>query len=186
MAAIIRLSTRPERLRADQASRLREALLPFENELPLQVRDLLGHIDRQTASHNKWTFVMLSPTQNADVVRYLATHSKRPLVAMRLWALCFEHLRTDSGEILLTREELAAKLEQTSEHVSSVMTELVECGAIIRRRERVPGLRGPGLARYYMNPRVATHLSGKERDTAQIEAPPLLVLMAGGRENPAN
>ena len=183
MAAIIRLSPRPERLRADQASRLREALLPFEDEMPIQIRDLIGHIDRKTASRNKWTFVMLSPSQNADVVRYLADHSKRPLVAVRLWALCFEYLRTDTGEIMLTREEIADKLGQQTPAVSEIMSELVECGAIIRKRERVPGLRGPGLARYFMNPRVATHLSGKERDTAQTEAPPLLVLMQGGKEN---
>ena len=53
------------------------------------------------------------------------------------------------------------------------MGELEACGAIIRRREKVAGMRGPGRARYFMNPRVGTHLTGVARDTAQEAAPQL-------------
>ena len=182
MGGVVELRTRPDRLRQDQSERLREALLPFEAEMPDQVRDLIGQIDRRTASRNKWTFVMLSPEQNAVVVEYLTANSDRPLVAVRLWALCFRHLRTDTGEIMLTREEIAEKLKQPADEISRIMGELETCGAIIRRRERVRGLRGPGLVRYFMNRRVATHLEGKARDRAQEAAPPLLVLMEGGRD----
>jgi hypothetical protein len=182
VAKVVELHTKPDRLRADQADKLRQALLPFEADCPEQVRELIGQIDRQTASRNKWTFVMLSPSQNAAVVRHLTEHSKRPLVAVRLWALCFEHLRTDTGEILLTREEIAENLKVTADHVSSVMTELSEMGAIIRRRERVKGMKGPGMVRHFMNPRVATNLGGAARDEAQAKAPPLLTLMHGGAE----
>ena len=181
MAATIHaLKTRPDRLRQDQAEQLRQALLPFEGAMPEAVKALIGHIDRQTASRNKWTFVMLSPEQNAIVVDYLADHSARPLVALKLWALCFKHLRTDTGEILLTREEIAEKLDQQPRTVSEMMTELEGFGAIIRRRQRVAGMKGPGMVHYFMNPRVATHLSGQERDQAQAEAP-LLRLMEGGK-----
>jgi hypothetical protein len=181
MGSIVQLKTKPDRLRQDQADLLRQAILPFEDQLPDAVRSLIGHIDRQTASRNKWTFVMLSPEQNAIVVDYLAQHSKRPLVAMRLWALCFKHLRTDTGEILLTREEIAEKLNQRAPEISEMMSELVDFGAIIRRRQKVGGMKGPGMVHYFMNPRVATHLSGKERDEAQEQAPPLLILMDGGK-----
>ena len=180
-AKVVELTTKPQRLRQDQAEQLRLALLPFEEEMPDQVRDLIGHIDRQTASRNKWTFVMLSPSQNASVVRHLRQQSKRPLAAIELWAMCFEYLRTDTGEVMITREEIAEKLGIHSDHVSEIMSELEAVGAIIRRRERVRGLRGPGLVRYFMNPRVATNLAGKARDKAQEEAPPLLVLMQGGK-----
>lgn len=179
MATIHNLKTRTDRLRQDQAETLRQALLPFEGVMPEAVKALIGHIDRQTASRNKWTFVMLSPSQNRIVVDYLADHSARPLVALRLWALCFDHLRTDTGEILLSRDEVAKKLDQAPRTISEMMTELESFGAIIRRRERVAGMKGPGMVHYYMNPRVATHLSGQERDKAQSEAP-LLVLMEGG------
>lgn len=173
-ATIVELRSKPDRLKADQAERLRQALLPFEAECPDQVRDLIGQIDRQTASRNKWTFVMLSPEQNAVVVDYLTQNSTRPLVAVRLWALCFKHLRNDTGEILLTREEIGEKLGIAADHVSHVMSELVKIKAIITRRERVRGLKGPGMVRYFMNPRVATHLGGQARDQMQEEAPQLV------------
>jgi hypothetical protein len=181
-AKVIELRTKPDRLRADQADKLRQALLPFEPDCPEQVRELIGHIDRQTASRNRWTFVMLSPSQNAAVVNYLIGHSKRPMVAVRLWALCFEHLRMDTGEILLSRDEMAEKLSEKPENISRIMTELAEMGAIIRKRERVKGMKGPGMVRHWMNPRVATNLSGAARDDAQAKAAPLLELMQGGAE----
>ncbi|MDE8343997.1 MAG: hypothetical protein POG24_09280, partial [Acidocella sp.] len=74
-ATITTLQTRPDRLRADQAEQLRQALLPFADDMPDAVRDLRRHIDRQTASRKRWTFVMLSPSQNAAVVNYIAANS---------------------------------------------------------------------------------------------------------------
>jgi hypothetical protein len=181
MGAIVQLKTKPDRLRQDQADVLRQALLPFEEQMPDAVKALIGHIDRQTASRNRWTFVMLSPEQNAVVVDYLAEHSKRPLVALKLWALCFKHIRNDTGEVLLSREEIAEKVGERADNVSEIMSELVEFGAIIRKRQRVAGLKGPGMVHYYMNPRVATHLEGQARDKAQEQAPLLLTLMEGGK-----
>jgi hypothetical protein len=177
MASIVVLRTKPERLRTDQAAVLRQALLPFEEAMPDAVRALISHIDRQTASRNRWTFVMINPAQNDAVVNFLADYSTRPVVGMKLWSLCFNYLRNDTCEIMLTREEFAEKLQQRVQEVSTIMTELEDFGAIIRRVEKVAGLRGRGIVRYYMNPMVATHLSGAERDKAQADAPPLLRLM---------
>jgi hypothetical protein len=180
VGAIVQLQTKPDRLRRDQAEELRQALLPFEDQMPGAVRELIGHIDRRTASRERWTFVMLSPEQNGAVVDYLAQHSKRPVVALRLWALCFQHLRLDTGEILLTRKEIAEKLGQRPQEVSGIISELVNFGAIIRN-PNVTFQFGPGFGMaYFMNPRVATHLAGRERDDAQAEAP-LLKLMEGGK-----
>jgi hypothetical protein len=181
LVAIVVLKTKPERLRQDQAEVLRQALLPFEEAMPDAVRSLIGHIDRATASRNRWTFIMLSPEQNAAVVNYLAEHSTRPVVAMRLWALCFKHLRNDTGEILLRRDEIAEALGQRSREVSTLMGELEVFGAIIRKTEKVAGMKGRGLVRYFMNPRVATCLGGADRDKAQKAAPPLLWLMEDPR-----
>lgn len=177
MAQILNLQTRPDRLRKGQDEALREALLPFEDEIPGSIlRELLTVVDRRSAARNKWTFVMLSPEQNLKVVEHLAANSGRPILAMKAWALCFHHLRTDTGEVMLTRDELGAKLGTSANHVSDVMSELVEFGAIIRRRQRVAGLRGPGLVQYFMNPRVATHLGGAGRDKAQDDAPLLRLI----------
>ena len=182
-ATIRKLLPKAGQLRAEQAQRLRDALLPFEGEMPDQVGHLIGQIDRKTAARNGWTFVMLSPDQNEAVVSYLAEHSSRPLVALRLWAMCFKHLRNDTGEIMLRRDEIADKLNDSPVTVSRIMGELEAIGAIIRRRERVGGMRGPGLVRYFMNSVVGTHLTGEARDKAHVNAPagPLLRIMEGGK-----
>lgn len=51
-ATIRRPVFKPEQIRREQAARLRAALLPFEGEMPDQVRDLIGHIDRKTAERD--------------------------------------------------------------------------------------------------------------------------------------
>src|SRR4051794_33695881 len=118
-------------------------------------------------------FLSAAYTQNRIVVSWLLEHSSRPRKAVELWILLFEHLHRDTGEIALTREELAAEIGETADNVSRLMTELEGIGAVSRRRERVPGLRGRGRVVYFMNPNVGTHLAGAARDKAQAEAPRL-------------
>lgn len=185
MAAVIhRLRTPRERIRQDQNEALTQALLPFLDDpgtdprMARVVGELKAVLDRRTASRNGWTFLMLSPSQNRAVVKYLRSNSARPMVAVELWALCFEHLRNDTGEVLLSREQMAEEVGVAPKRVSEVMSELVKIGAISRVRERVPGMRGSGVVRYFMNPNVATQLSGKARDDAQRSAP-MLALVGG-------
>lgn len=174
MAIITRLRTRPDRLRADQAAMLRQALLPFaDGDMAPHVQALVSHIDRETAASNGWTFVMISPTQYASVVRHLVAHSSRPLVAVQVWALAFEHLDIETGEIGLTRDQIADAVGERPEHISRVMSELEDVGAITRRRERIAGMRGQGRVLYFVNPRVGTHTTGQARDKAQAKAPQL-------------
>lgn len=182
-AKVHRLRSNPERLRAEQAAALRDALLPFQVEMPGAVRELVAHIDRQIAARNGWTFIMLSPDQNRAVVRWLKANSSRPMQAMEIWAEMFTALDIDTGEVMRTRDQLAAAIGATPDHVSAIMGELEACGAVIRHRERVAGMRGPGRVHYFMNPLVATHLAGGARDAAQAEAPPgpLLRVMDGGK-----
>jgi len=169
-ATIVRHRTRGDRLRAEQAEELRRLVVAFP-ALPGHAKAaLVAAIDREAASEARWTFVMLSPTQNRIVVSWLLEHSSRPRKAVELWILLFEHLHRDTGEIALTREELATEIGETADNVSRLMTELEGIGAVSRRRERVPGLRGRGRVVYFMNPNVATNLAGAARDKAQREA----------------
>jgi hypothetical protein len=179
-AQLIKLRTKRDRLKADQAAALRQLVLDFPDLPTRAVGELIATIDRQTASKSGWTFVMLSPEQNAAVVQWLADNSERPIVAMRLWSVLFNNLRTDTGEIVQTRDELADAMSVRPQEISQIMGELERVGAISRVRERVAGMRGPGLVRYFMNPRVATNLTGAARDQAQADAP-LLALIEGGR-----
>ena len=183
MAAKVRqMRSKRERLRDEQAAVLRDALLPFEHDIPV-VRELVAYIDRETAARNGWTFIMISAAQNLAVVRWLRANSARPMCAATLWAELFTAVDMDTGEVMLTRDKLAELAGITVQHVSDIMTELEGIGAVIRRRERVAGMRGPGMVRYFMNPVVGTHLAGRERDAAQAAAPagPLLRAVQGGK-----
>ena len=174
-AQIARLRTKADRLRSDTAAQLRQLVLEYPG-LPERTRgEIIGTIDRQTASEAGWTFVMLSPEQNAAVARWLGKHSTRPKVALVLWQELFTALRRDTGEIMLTREELAERVGTHPNNVSQIMNELAGIGAIIVHREKVAGMRGPGRAVYLMNPNVGTHLTGAARDRAQADAPRLKV-----------
>ncbi len=124
---------------------------------------------------NDWTFIMLSPSQNSAVVRWLSENSDRPIAALRLWARLFEVIRNDTGEVMQTREELAQWLGVDPRHISRIMGELASINAI--RREK----RGREV-RYFMNSTVATHLPGHAARQAAREADgPLLVVMQGGQ-----
>jgi hypothetical protein len=175
-ATIVTLRTREDRLREDQAAELRQLVLAFPGLPELAVGAVIAAIDRQTVSSNGWTFVMISPHQNAAVVRWIMEHSSRPMKAAVLWSECFMALRMDTGEIMLRRDELADRVQLEPQTVSALMSELETCGAIIRRRDKISGLRGRGIVRYFMNPRVGTHLTGAARDRAQDEAPLLALL----------
>jgi predicted transcriptional regulator len=169
-ANIVRLKTRPARLRSETAAELRWLI----EGLPERARgEIIAAIDRETASEAGWTFVMIGPEQNAAVVRWLRQHSRYKTLAPALWAELFTALRRDTGEIMLTRDELAERVGAGADEVSRVMGELARVGAVIVRRERVAGMRGPGRAVYLMNPNVATNLTGAARDKAQAEAPRL-------------
>ena len=124
---------------------------------------------------DKWTFAMISPQQNAAVVTWLSDHSKRPQAAVRLWALLFTALRSDTGEIMMTRADMADRVGIEPDNVSRIMTELAGINAVVRRKD--------GRAvRYFMNPNIATHLPSPEaRASARANAGPLLVLMEGGK-----
>src|SRR4051795_11406989 len=172
-AQIARLRTKTDKLRSDTAAQLRQLVLEYPG-LPERARgEIIGTIDRQTASEAGWTFVVLRPEQNEAVARWLGRHSTRPKVALVLWQELFTALRRDTGEIMLTREELAERVGTHPNNVSQIMNELAGIGAIIVHREKVAGMRGPGRAVYLMNPNVATNLTGAARDKAQAEAPRL-------------
>lgn len=124
---------------------------------------------------NDWTFVMLSPSQNSAVVRWISENSKRPQAATLLWARLFEVIRNDTGEIMQTRDELAQWLGVLPRDLSSMMTELASINAV--RREK----RGREV-RYFMNSTIATHLPGQAARQAAREADgPLLVVVQGGQ-----
>lgn len=162
-ASIHRFRSNQDRLTDNQAGDLRQLLLDFsvKKGLPQDaISKVLGSIDQRTASAAGWTFVMISPQQNKQVYRWLRKNSKRPIAATDLWMEVFTVLRIDTGEICLTRSEIAEKIGVLPRDVSSIMTELEGINAITRKRF------GRGV-RYYMNPNIGTHQTGVDRDKSQ-------------------
>ena len=108
-ASVTRLHTRADRLRADQRDQLRQMVLALP-ELPQPaVAAIVAEIDRQTASANRWTFVMIAPEQHAAVVRWIMANSSQKMKAALIWAECFVSMRLDTGEIAWTRDDLAER-----------------------------------------------------------------------------
>ncbi|MDE2988511.1 MAG: helix-turn-helix domain-containing protein [Chloroflexota bacterium] len=99
-------------------------------------------------------------------MEWLLDNSVRPQAATTLLAKLFTALHRDTGEIMLTRTEIAEGVGIAPRHVSTIMTELEGIGAISRRRA------GRDV-RYFLNPWIATYLTGKARDDAQAAAPQL-------------
>lgn len=178
-ATIRRLRTHADQQLAAQAATLRQAVLDFPGLPTHMVNQVVAAIDRQNTSTSGWNFMLLGPNENALVVNWLLDNSRQPFNAVRLWVECFRHIRWDSGEIALTRDELAEQVGVGSGEISRIMSELETCGAVIRRRERVHGMKGPGIVHYYLNPTVATRLRGSARDAAQAAAPALKLVDSG-------
>lgn len=98
---------------------------------------------------------MIRPAQNRAVTLWIMENSKRPIKAVSVWTLLFDHLMPHTGQVMLTREEIAEQVGIAVQEVSKIMNELVSFGAIFSEREKIAGMRGPGLIRYYMNKHVA-------------------------------
>ena len=180
MSAVLkRFRTRREQLSLEQGQVLRTALLQVSADRGWPedaVGQIVASIDATTASESGWTFVMIGPNENRAVVAWLRKHSKRPMAAMAVWAELFTALRWDTGEIMLTRKELAERVGIDVDNVSRIMTELEEINGISRRRD---GRR----VRYWMNPRAGTKLSGDARRRAQEAAGQISIfdVIEGGR-----
>lgn len=176
-AKVHKLKPHRDRLKAEKAAATRQAVLALD--VPEPVRDdLLATIEQWSPSKAGWTFVQLSPDQNAAVVRWLRENSVQPMLALVLWAECFRHQRRGTNEIRAKRQDLADAVGTSADEVSRIMSELVSIGAIIRSYE---GRR----AVYRMNDRVSTKLGGKLRDRVQATAPPLVFEPRPKRDRPA-
>jgi hypothetical protein len=170
--AVTKLSAERAKRRKDEA----QQIVQHVRRLGLDP-ETLEKIDAAAKAHaqstENWIFVMLSPAQNAEVIRWI---NKRPHKAVELWATVLEHLRIDTGEIMATRQELAERVGETPQNLSRIITELSSINAIRREKEG-------RKVKYYLNPAIATHLpNAASRAKARKEAGPLLKLMEGGRE----
>jgi hypothetical protein len=172
VASLSRFRTRANRLKAQEGEKLRQLVLDYGDALPRRaVGEILLAIDRVTdTERDDWRFLLMAAEQFNAVADWLEEHSTRPRMAVRLFRHLLRFVDPRTDEILRTRDELAELVKARPTDVSTVMNELVAIGAVRSERVPVPGLKGPGMVRWYLSPLVASHLPLKARERAQAEA----------------
>lgn len=190
MAELHRFQSRRERVTRASAVSLREQLRLFPEELlPASARaEVLNSLERLSEPDTVgsiWPggFCMLSRAQTAavwDAIRALPGGA-RPNQVRHAFDLVLLNLRHDTGEVMLSCDQIAEKMGTAPRHVSEVMGTLERLGVIRRERRKVAGLRGPGVAVYFINPHVAWSGSLELRKAeAEETPPPLLEIIDGG------
>lgn len=189
-AQVFRLVPQPERIGREAGAAARGALMALpDHVVPVhELQRMLHALQRLVEPDSEgsiWPggFAMLSRLQTAavwDAIRALPGRD-RPQLVRHAFDLVLLNLRQDTGEVMLTRDELAERMRCIPRRVSEVMGVLERMGVIVRERRRVPWMRGPGLAVYFVNPHVAWNgdLKGRGEAAAGV-SPPLLRLMEGG------
>ena len=149
---------------------------PHERET---VRNFLHRIARPNSEENIWPggFCMISRQQTEavwDAIRKLPPEA-RPHQVRHAFDLVLLYLRPDTGEVMLSRKEMAEKMETDPANVSRVMRTLEDMEVVTRKRRAVDGVRGPGKVVYSINAYVAWNgrLEVRLREAAKTEPPSL-------------
>ena len=197
MAQIVRLTTKPQRSgqkeaaqAAEQLSLLSEELLkhlPGEARIAIsRATHALQKAARPDTTEGLWPggFTMLSRMQTAaiwDGIRELSSDD-RPNQVRHAFDLVLLNLRQDTGEVLLTRDQLAERIGCAPKNVSTIMGTLEKMGVIRRERRRIEGVQGRGMAVYFINPHVAWNgsLDVRKAQAAETRPPMQLELLQGG------
>ncbi len=196
MAQLIRFRSKQQQSEREASAALAEqfSLLPPEmlEQLPGEARMLISRATyalqrfaRPGTNEGLWPggFTMLSRDQTIaiwDAIRALPSDD-RPNHVRHAFDLVLVNLRQDTGEVMLTRDQLAEKIGCAPRHVSTVMGTLERMGVIRRERRRIEGVQGRGMAVYFINPHVAWNGSLDVRKAEAAEAKqPKLRLMEGG------
>lgn len=196
MAQLVRFRSRQQQSEREASAALAEQFshLPPEmlEQLPGEARLLISRatyalqrLARPGTNEGLWPggFTMLSRDQTIaiwDAIRALPSDA-RPNHVRHAFDLVLVNLRQDTGEVMLTRDQLAEKIGCAPKNVSTVMGTLERMGVIRRERRRIEGLQGRGMAVYFINPHVAWNgsLDIRKAEAAETKQPKLR-LMEGG------
>jgi len=194
-ARLVRFRPRRELVQRETAAEIERQLSLYPAEaLPAQPRNaLLNALHRVThpdADESIWPggFTMISREQTAAIwkaIRGLPAE-ERPEKVRHAFDLVLLNLNRDTGEVMLTRDQMAAEMGCAPKHVSTVMGTLERMGVIRRHRRKVEGMQGPGMAVYVVNPHVAWNGRLELRREAAREVPqPSLRLVPADADPPA-
>ena len=164
MGEVVRLPRRKQ-LARKQADAFRQMAFDFDlsDDARAEIDNVLYRLTEEPGE--RWLFVKISPEQFRYVTK-ATCKTVRPDQTLRVWNAAITYMRQDTGEILATREQLAADANTFPCHVSTAMSELVKIGAIVRQR------RGRKVV-YSINPTVGWNGGEGSRQAAARKAPAL-------------
>lgn len=180
MADVTQFIPKAERLKTEQVAKVRQYVLDLD--LPAgATADILVTLQRHETGGvlAEWRFNMISPAQCLAVWNAIEELDE-PRSTRRVFDYVLTHIETNTGIVTLTRDELAEAVGIRPQHVSNAMKRLEDLGVIFRERVRVPGMKGPGKARYRMNPHVAWNGKLERRETAAKQVPLPFAVIDGG------
>ena len=185
MSNITRFIPKAERIKSALADEARQTVLDLG--LPvLATEGIFITIQRHETGGAlaNWTFNMISPAQCLDVWNAIE-EMEYPHLTRRVFDYVITHIETNTGIMTLTREELAKTLDVYPRDISSAMKRLEDMGVVFRERVKVPGMKGPGKARYRLNPHVAWNgdLQTRKAKAEQMSMP--LEVIEGGKGDDA-
>jgi CRP-like cAMP-binding protein len=187
-ANVYRLLPNRERIKRQEAAEV--SAMIAGTSLPLHLKERVRHelyraVEPDSTRSPFGVYVMLSVQQIGaiwDALRALPAKD-RPQEVRHAFDICVLNLRQDTGEVMLTRDEIAERMKIASRDVTKAMGVMERLGIIIKGdRRRVEGLRGRGIVPYFVNPHAAWngHLE-LQKIEARRQTPPLLALMEGGK-----
>lgn len=192
-AGIVRFEARAEVERRREAETLAALLVEFAGDgveprlrsTLLRAYSALRRVAHPDSREGLWPggFVMISRDQTAlvwDWIRRLPSKD-RPQQVRHAFDLVLLSVDHDTGEVRLSRAEMAEAMGCEPRNVSTVMGTLEKAGIIRRERRRLEGVQGPGEVVYFVNPHVGWNgsLEARKAEAAKV-SPPLLRLMQGG------
>lgn len=186
---VVKLVTVPQRLLAEQGLAVRRAIQALPDDaLPGYTRvialNAVDHVTQPAPASKLWPggYVMLSLSQIGAVWEAIDALPgvDRPRAVRRAFDLVLLNLVPHEGRVNLSRAEFAERLRCSADRASAVLGVLVRLGVLFREVQRMPGVRGPGLAVYLINPNVAWNGRLEVRKAEAAKRPgPLLKLMEG-------
>jgi hypothetical protein len=185
MGELKRFVSKEERITRDKAETARQVVLDLGLPDSAAAEMLVTIARHETGGRLKeWTFNMLNPSQCLavwDEIRELPPE-ERPNQVRHLFDLILTHIETNTGLVTLTREEMAAMIGTEPRNISSMMGTLERMGVIFRLRHKMPGMRGPGVARYRVNSHVAWNGKLTVREQQAEQQPLPFSVIQGGTE----
>ena len=170
MGEVVRL-TRRKQLAKKQADAFRQMAFYFDlsDDARAEIDNAIYRLTEEPSE--RWLFVKISPEQFRYVTKAIRG-CRNVATTFSVWSAALTYMRVDTGEILATREQLAADADTLPRHVSTTMTELAKIGAIVRLR------RGRKVV-YSINPNVGWNGGEGARQAAARKAPALRLVADG-------